>query len=418
MPFLSLDALNPDIEIHHELRHDLESLFYVVIWICFTRKGPNNDVRNLDYRKSLLQDWNTDTLKKIYFAKVASVCTLLWFSKRVLEGIDSYFQPIAPVLIRLRSLLMPDTQESIEDIEDDTKNIAGRLRELQDKTSITWKVTSPEDYDKRFPYDFFATLFIDILEHGIRDVASRNVLPLAPPIIPAIARLGPQTRSMTKLNPEIQPNRAMDAGNAEWQAKVGLGDEKDKMELEVANPEIEEQADEDEDAMAEQEGDNNETDDEAEEAEVAAALRLFEVAAAVAEKEAIAAAAKKEAIAAAAELEAAAAPGPTLVDDDALALHVVGDAETEDDVDGEDDNKDEDEVTAMVLGKLSNNAERDPSIVQAEFEDDSDSESEDEAQAENPPQDASDDDEDLEEELFVRLYRIGRKTRVTQMVKG
>jgi serine/threonine protein kinase len=53
-PFMAIDLMlhrdEPDKFFHHELRHDLESILYVILWICTSMDGPMMERRVVDPR--------------------------------------------------------------------------------------------------------------------------------------------------------------------------------------------------------------------------------------------------------------------------------------------------------------------------------------------------------------------------------
>ncbi len=73
----SLLAIEGNTSVHGDLRfsraesttvhsyyHDLESLFYVLIWVCTMYSGPRGALRDktFDYKKSVLSVWNGEMI--------------------------------------------------------------------------------------------------------------------------------------------------------------------------------------------------------------------------------------------------------------------------------------------------------------------------------------------------------------------
>ncbi len=50
----------------HSYYHDLESLFYILIWVCTMYSGPNGAVRDktFNYKESVLSVWNGEMMGK------------------------------------------------------------------------------------------------------------------------------------------------------------------------------------------------------------------------------------------------------------------------------------------------------------------------------------------------------------------
>lgn len=142
-------------------------------------------------------------------------------------------------------------------MQDDAKGIAPRLRALQQEDARTLRMLDPQEYDRKFTYDFFVSTFEDILSHGLKHLQSQ------PPTI----RPGPQTRSLTlarKLANNVQPNRAIDVRHMERDQAVEEEDDAYEKDDSYDGMQIAE------------EDDDDESDNEAEEAEVLAALEKLE----------------------------------------------------------------------------------------------------------------------------------------------
>ena len=61
MPFMALEILGNDGR-EHKYYYDLESLFYVLVWICLLQDGPRKQGRypesDYQYEGSVLEKWN------------------------------------------------------------------------------------------------------------------------------------------------------------------------------------------------------------------------------------------------------------------------------------------------------------------------------------------------------------------------
>lgn len=115
---MSIDSINPDRDYEHEVRHDLESLFYVMIWICTTQCGPNNMARSFEFSKTELYIWNAggrldEELRNIWDAKahIISGNDLELFEERVLKKMDDYFNPIKDCIVELKEVLFPSSEK-------------------------------------------------------------------------------------------------------------------------------------------------------------------------------------------------------------------------------------------------------------------------------------------------------------------
>lgn len=56
---MALEILDDVYYVRHALRHDLESIFYVLVWLCHTQSGPNGAIRSFNYTGSEIYRWNT-----------------------------------------------------------------------------------------------------------------------------------------------------------------------------------------------------------------------------------------------------------------------------------------------------------------------------------------------------------------------
>jgi hypothetical protein len=87
--------------------HDLESLFYVLLWICSNYCGPNNAVREDAKRKDMpIMMW-VDTilsLDQISDTKAGHISSDEYFTKRILDHYAPYFEDLKACSNELRCL--------------------------------------------------------------------------------------------------------------------------------------------------------------------------------------------------------------------------------------------------------------------------------------------------------------------------
>jgi Fungal protein kinase len=69
LPFMSLGTLRGH---NHTYRHDLESFFYVFLWICIAYEGPGKRVKPLP---EILENWSTGSYDQIIFLKSGAIRT-------------------------------------------------------------------------------------------------------------------------------------------------------------------------------------------------------------------------------------------------------------------------------------------------------------------------------------------------------
>ncbi|KAJ7625017.1 hypothetical protein DFH06DRAFT_1008349 [Mycena polygramma] len=99
LPFMAIDILLKGEELpEHEPRHDLESLLYVLIWVCVHYAGPCDVERqNFGIYESPLSDWvSGSTYKAIGKMKKSTMTDNDLWEGEVLETFAPYFEPLKP----------------------------------------------------------------------------------------------------------------------------------------------------------------------------------------------------------------------------------------------------------------------------------------------------------------------------------
>ena len=86
---------------HHSPMHDLESFFWVKLWICIHWNGPGQERR----RVKEFEDWNTKPIKELAKLKMGLV------SKRIFDTVEDSFTPyckrLFPCLRELHEVIFP-----------------------------------------------------------------------------------------------------------------------------------------------------------------------------------------------------------------------------------------------------------------------------------------------------------------------
>jgi hypothetical protein len=100
--------------IPHRVAHDLESLVYVLLFLCSHLKGPGKDVRDPplygggqnSLHPSGIQQWirtrNPKTLGDVKYSNMIG-----HFDEDILPHISPYFSPLEPYISRLWNILFP-----------------------------------------------------------------------------------------------------------------------------------------------------------------------------------------------------------------------------------------------------------------------------------------------------------------------
>ena len=118
MPFVPIEMML-EYGCHHEYYFDLESLFYVLVWICLLEDGPRweGHYPSSKYvmKGSILERWcggpgmpadsNKDAYQSAGDSKSATVLNETRFNERILAHLPKYFEPIKELLEELRTIL-------------------------------------------------------------------------------------------------------------------------------------------------------------------------------------------------------------------------------------------------------------------------------------------------------------------------
>lgn len=111
LPFMAIELIGGPIKSDtHFIYHDLESLIYVIIWVCTVQSGPNGAKRSFKYEETELFVWNggdgvKKTMRNIWDAKSNIMTNKDHFEKLILAKFDRYFEPMKDCVAQLRSIL-------------------------------------------------------------------------------------------------------------------------------------------------------------------------------------------------------------------------------------------------------------------------------------------------------------------------
>ncbi|KAI6006096.1 hypothetical protein EDD15DRAFT_2151332, partial [Pisolithus albus] len=99
IPFMAIDLLreynSPSKDFTHTFSHDLESLIYVLIWICILYQAPNEIRSDRTIEQTCLKHWalaktSTD-IRNLWDQKVGQLST-----RSVLSEFMPYFELLKP----------------------------------------------------------------------------------------------------------------------------------------------------------------------------------------------------------------------------------------------------------------------------------------------------------------------------------
>ncbi|KAH8112614.1 hypothetical protein DFH11DRAFT_1511437 [Phellopilus nigrolimitatus] len=132
LPFMALEMMVAEKEnkIKHAYYHDLESILYVLCWLCTAQEGPNNLQRSRDFifKKSAIAQWagygrNDPTMEHIRQAKQSMVQNPADFDKYIVSQFAPYFQPLHQCIRDMRTLLGSKGSSDPKEVEVNRKLI-------------------------------------------------------------------------------------------------------------------------------------------------------------------------------------------------------------------------------------------------------------------------------------------------------
>jgi hypothetical protein len=109
VPFMAIGLLSSEGPIIHQPRHDLESLFFVLIYLCTNIQCPGllRNVDELDQFKSLpMSSWFDPkaTFMRLALDKLGAMSA---FDQRILPYFSSYFDELKPCIRSLYNAIFP-----------------------------------------------------------------------------------------------------------------------------------------------------------------------------------------------------------------------------------------------------------------------------------------------------------------------
>jgi len=102
MEFMAIEVL---LNVDHTYRHDLESFFYVLIWLCGRRSWESPRYTKGPPAVSLLSKWYSGSYKEIASAKAGNMDAGMF--NLILEEFPPDFDCVKPLCRELRGILFP-----------------------------------------------------------------------------------------------------------------------------------------------------------------------------------------------------------------------------------------------------------------------------------------------------------------------
>jgi hypothetical protein len=120
----------------HSFRHDLESFFWVLFWICVHYNGPGKSVGTTEF-----ECWNYENTTKLADLKSGLVAREQHFLNRITETFTPYYRSLVPWVNRLRKAVFPMDKPWEEDMK-----LYSRMKEiLQDARKDPKVLAEAED---------------------------------------------------------------------------------------------------------------------------------------------------------------------------------------------------------------------------------------------------------------------------------
>ena len=95
---------SPSNNFTHTFSHDLESLIYVLVWICVLYQAPNEIRSDRTIEQTCLKQWalakTTNDIQALCDQKLGQLA-----SRSVLSDFTPYFEPLKPTVTRLYKLI-------------------------------------------------------------------------------------------------------------------------------------------------------------------------------------------------------------------------------------------------------------------------------------------------------------------------
>jgi hypothetical protein len=94
---------------YHDLRHDLESIFYVIIWVCCHMEGP--EVERKDPYFLPVREWcnMNHSLRKLGLIKLSHLAN---FDDSILQHFPPYWHDFMPYMRQLKTAFWPESFET------------------------------------------------------------------------------------------------------------------------------------------------------------------------------------------------------------------------------------------------------------------------------------------------------------------
>lgn len=124
----------------HSFRHDLESFFWVLFWICIHYDGPGVSRVVDDF-----EQWNYMKMDTLALLKMGTVVEKLVITRAMTNNFTSYFEPLIPWITKLWEVTFPHGKRHHQDDE----KLYSRMREVLQEASKDLAKATPGVDDRR-----------------------------------------------------------------------------------------------------------------------------------------------------------------------------------------------------------------------------------------------------------------------------
>ena len=144
LPFMAVQILQAGAKTPHRSTHDLESIFYMLVWICTMYMGPRDQERVFQrLEHTPLLSWcqhSTGGLSGIGDVKLGHCSTQEPFIDRILNNFTAYFDDLKPCCLQLRELFFASPRADVkhDEMRDVLQKALNELNpELPPKNPVT-----------------------------------------------------------------------------------------------------------------------------------------------------------------------------------------------------------------------------------------------------------------------------------------
>ena len=102
----SVQLHGDDFRVHHTPADDIESLFYVLVWILVLYDGPLGwERQGFDFESSILSKWSESTIPNLWVARNSKLAFIVDQNPETMKScVSPYFSDLAPLAEKWREI--------------------------------------------------------------------------------------------------------------------------------------------------------------------------------------------------------------------------------------------------------------------------------------------------------------------------